>query len=112
MKFTPDGGRVEVLVTQRDGEARLEIADSGPGIPEPERAHVFERFWRGSAAEAVGGRGVGLAVVADIVRAHGGRVTVSNDAGGGARFCVCLPGSAVTAQGPGGPPKTATDSST
>jgi two-component system sensor histidine kinase BaeS len=91
LKFTPEGGRIEVVVAQREGEARIEVADSGPGIPEEERPHVFERFWRGRAGDAVGGRGVGLAVVDDIVRAHGGTVGVTNEPAGGARFVVSIP---------------------
>ena len=91
LKFTPDGGRMEVVVAQRDGEARIEVADSGPGIPDEELPHVFERFWRGRAGDAVGGRGVGLAVVDDIVRAHGGTVGVTNEPAGGARFAVSIP---------------------
>lgn len=94
LKFTPEGGRIEVAVAQRDGAARIEVADSGPGIPGDELPHVFERFWRGRAGDAVGGRGVGLAVVDDIVRAHGGRMDVTNDPAGGARFVVSLPQSA------------------
>ena len=96
LKFTPERGRIEVVVAQRDGAARIEVADSGPGIPDDELPHVFERFWRGRAGDAVGGRGVGLAVVDDIVRAHGGSVNVAKDPAGGARFVVSLPQSAPT----------------
>ncbi len=91
LKFTPDGGRIEVVVAQRDGEARIEVADSGPGIPDDELPHVFERLWRGRAGATLGGRGVGLAVVDDIVRAHGGTVGVTNEPAGGARFTVSIP---------------------
>jgi two-component system sensor histidine kinase BaeS len=91
LKFTPEGGHIEVAVAQRDGEVRIEVADSGPGIPDEQQSHVFERFWRGWAGDAVGGRGVGLAVVDDIVRAHGGSVAVANDPAGGARLVVSLP---------------------
>jgi two-component system sensor histidine kinase BaeS len=96
LKFTPVGGRIAVAVGQRDGAARIEVADSGPGIPDDELPHVFERFWRGRAGGAVGGRGLGLAVVDDIVRAHGGSVAVANDPASGARFAVTLPQSAPT----------------
>ncbi len=92
LKFTPEGGHIEVTVTAGEDEARIDVADTGPGIPEDERARVFERFWRGRAGAAVGGRGVGLAVVADIVHAHGGRVEVHGDGPDrGARFTVALP---------------------
>ena len=96
LKFTPEGGSIQIVVAQRDDAARIEVADSGPGIPDDELPRVFERFWRGRAGDAVGGRGVGLAVVDDIVRAHGGNVHVTNDPAGGARFVVSLPQSAPT----------------
>ncbi len=93
LKFTPEGGCIEVAVTACEDEARIDVTDSGPGIPEDERPHLFERFWRGRAGEAV----VGLAVVADIVRAHGGRVDAdSAGLGRGARFTVTLPKGDIT----------------
>jgi signal transduction histidine kinase len=83
--------RIEVVVAESDGEARVEVADTGPGIPPADRERVFERFWRGSAAAGVSGGGVGLAVVDEIVRAHGGRVEITDNHGSGARFIVALP---------------------
>jgi signal transduction histidine kinase len=67
------------------------VADSGPGIPEEERTRVLDRFWRGSTAGRVSGRGIGLAVAADIVSAHRGRIEVVSGDAGGARFVVTLP---------------------
>ena len=67
------------------------VADNGPGISPADREHVFERFWRGRAAGAVAGRGIGLAVVDEIVRAHGGGITVDTGPRGGARFTATLP---------------------
>ena len=91
VKFTPEGGRITVVVDTVDGAARLSVSDSGPGIPGEEREHVFERFWRGSAGREVSGRGIGLAVAADITRAHGGRIALEGSDEGGARFVVTLP---------------------
>jgi|GEM_PF-2747888 len=91
MKFTPPGGDVQVRVATMNGDARLEVEDSGPGIAPDEIDHVFERFWRGSAGRATSGSGVGLAVVAELVRAHHGRVEVTSAPGEGARFAVILP---------------------
>ncbi len=91
LKFTPPGGDVHVSVSRMNGEARMEVEDSGPGIAPDEIDHVFERFWRGGAARSASGSGVGLAVVAELVRAHHGRVEVASSPGEGARFLVTLP---------------------
>ena len=91
LKFAPEGGRVDVAVGTRDRTVELAVSDDGPGIPAGERERVFDRFWRGSAAAGVAGRGIGLAVVDEIVRAHGGSVTVGTGRQGGARFTVSLP---------------------
>ncbi len=91
MKFTPEGGRIIVRVDSADGLGRISVADSGPGIPPEERERVFDRFWRGGAASAVSGRGIGLAVVAEVVRAHGGEIEVASSNIGGAQFTVTLP---------------------
>ncbi|HEY1635286.1 MAG TPA: HAMP domain-containing sensor histidine kinase [Acidimicrobiales bacterium] len=91
LKFTPAEGQVTVVVAPDDGTARLEVADSGVGIPAEELDHVFERFWRSSRAGQTAGSGIGLAVVAELVRAHGGSVEVSSRLGAGARFVVTLP---------------------
>jgi signal transduction histidine kinase len=61
--------------------------DSGPGIPLDERPRIFDRFWRGKGARSEGA-GLGLAIVMEIVRAHGGNVTVGDRAPRGARFDV------------------------
>ncbi|HTS52525.1 MAG TPA: HAMP domain-containing sensor histidine kinase, partial [Burkholderiales bacterium] len=91
LKFTPAGGSVTVSVASVNGDARLIVEDTGPGLSEDELAHMFERFWRGPAARDSDGSGVGLAVVAELVRAHGGKVEAGNGRGGGARFTVTLP---------------------
>ncbi len=91
LKFTPSPGTVIVSVTTGNGDARLVVEDTGPGLTEDELTHVFERFWRGEAARDTEGSGVGLAVVAELVRAHGGQIEAANRPGGGARFTVTLP---------------------
>jgi two-component system, OmpR family, sensor histidine kinase MtrB len=73
---------------------RVSVEDSGPGVPAPERTRVFERFYRGHAAyrrSAGTGTGLGLALVAEHVRLHGGKVWADESEGGGARFTVELP---------------------
>jgi len=90
MKFTPSGGRVTVSLVGRDDSAVLEVNDSGPGIPPDEIGRVFDRFYRGRSVRA-GGSGIGLAVVRDLVAAHGGEVSVESEPAGGSRFVVRLP---------------------
>ncbi|MFI7680173.1 ATP-binding protein [Actinophytocola sp. NPDC049390] len=91
-KFTPPGGRVTATTARSGTDAVLTVTDTGPGIAEDELPHVFDRFWRGRAARGRGGTGIGLAVVAALVRAHHGTVTAGSAAGGGACFTVRLPG--------------------
>jgi len=91
LKFTPPGGSVAVSVDSQDGAARLAVEDTGPGITKEELPHLFERFWRGQSAADSAGSGVGLAVVSELVRAHGGQVNATTRPGGGARFTVTLP---------------------
>jgi signal transduction histidine kinase len=84
---------ITVTLHTADGAARLIIADDGPGIPEADRARVFERFTRLDDARSRdrGGAGLGLAIVQDIVRAHGGTVHISDNRPG-ARLVVTVPG--------------------
>ena len=91
LKFTPAGGRVLLEVRADEDSALLRVTDTGPGIAEAELPHVFERFWRGEKSRGVSGSGIGLAVVAELVQAHGGQVAVSSAPGEGATFTVRLP---------------------
>jgi signal transduction histidine kinase len=92
LKFTPPSGRVTVQLRRDDREAIVSVADTGPGIPEHERDHVFERFFQGQNGRALGrGSGLGLAIVAGVARRHGGRVDVTSAAGGGSTFELRLP---------------------
>ena len=88
------GGAIRVGVTRADGSVRVEVDDAGPGVPEAERERIFERFARGAAAgrrTGSEGVGLGLSLVAEHVRLHGGRVWAEERPGGGARFVVELP---------------------
>jgi two-component system OmpR family sensor kinase len=90
---TPAGTPIEVSVARTDGEATLRVRDHGPGLPTDDPDALFERFWRAEAGRVrgKGGAGLGLAIVAGIVDAHGGRVAAANADGGGALFVVRLP---------------------
>jgi len=89
------GGAVAVRVSLPcPGEVELSVEDAGPGVAPAERAAIFERFYRGAAAGrrgAAAGTGLGLSLVAQHVKAHGGTVEVTDRPGGGARFSVRLP---------------------
>jgi PAS domain S-box-containing protein len=91
VRHTPPGGRVTLSCGGReDGMVILEVADTGSGIPEHDREHLFERFWRPDGADAQGA-GLGLAIVKGIVEAHGGRVWVESETGQGSIFRFTLP---------------------
>lgn len=87
------GGMVRLATCGRTGSARIEVDDAGPGVPEQEREHIFERFHRipGIRAEGSMGFGVGLALVGEIAALYKGSVWVEDRPGGGARFVVELP---------------------
>lgn len=90
-KFTQAGGAVRLAVGGDAEGGYVEVSDNGIGIDPDELPHVFERFWRGRAAAGREGSGVGLAIVAELARAHGGRVEVRSSSGGGSTFRVHFP---------------------
>jgi signal transduction histidine kinase len=77
IRYTPRGGRVDVLTERRDGAPALAVRDNGPGIPVAGRARVFERFVRGAQAD-IPGSGLGLAIVKRIADRHGATVTLED----------------------------------
>lgn len=91
IKFSAAGGAVHVCVRADNGGAEVTVSDVGVGIPPDELPHVFERFWRGERAVGRSGSGIGLAVVKQLVEAHGGTVSVTSSPGDGARFEVRIP---------------------
>jgi two-component system sensor histidine kinase BaeS len=91
VKFTPAGGAITISTRTNGATASLEVVDNGPGIPEQDLPHVFERFWRGANGIRASGSGIGLAVVAELVAVHQGTVTAGNVSAGGARLTVTLP---------------------
>jgi two-component system sensor histidine kinase GlrK len=93
IKYSPKGGAI-YLSAQADGEhLLLDVADTGPGIPYDERAHIFEAFYTGKAARgtSVKGTGIGLSVVLEFVAAHGGTVQIVDGQFPGAHFRITMP---------------------
>jgi two-component system sensor histidine kinase MprB len=81
------------------------VDDEGPGIPDADLPHVFERFYRSTESRSMPGSGLGLSIVAQVAERHAGVVTASRSPYGGARLALWLPGSALPKpQGPPGPP--------
>ena len=91
LKFTPADGRVTLTVGPAGEGARLSVSDTGAGIAEDELPHIFDRFWRGRQAAGVAGSGIGLAVVAELVRAHNGSIDVTSTEAKGTEIVVTLP---------------------
>jgi len=94
VNHTPPGTDIEIAVGSGAGRAKLEVRDHGDGVDPVKARKVFERFYRADASRVRGnggGNGLGLAIVAAIVNAHGGRVGVAATPGGGATFVVDLP---------------------
>jgi two-component system OmpR family sensor kinase len=93
LHHTPIDAPITISVGTRDGEAILEVADTGPGLSDEQKARVFERFYRADSARtrSTGGSGLGLSIVAALVAAHRGKVTVTDTPRHGATFTVHLP---------------------
>jgi heavy metal sensor kinase len=93
IKYTPNGGSVEIATRNVNGCAVLEVRDTGLGVAPSDLPHVFERFYRTDKARSreLGGSGLGLSIVKSIVVAHGGEVTVSSEDTAGTQFTVILP---------------------
>jgi two-component system OmpR family sensor kinase len=90
---TPDGTPIEIALEATDTAATVRVRDHGPGLPSGDPGAVFERFWRDSESRGRddGGAGLGLAIVAAVVNAHGGSVDAADAPDGGATFTVRLP---------------------
>ncbi|MBB4077959.1 signal transduction histidine kinase/CheY-like chemotaxis protein [Lewinella aquimaris] len=93
LKFTGAGGRVTVTVKEAGGEAIIEVVDTGVGIPKEMVGGVFNRFFQGAASlhTTVEGSGIGLSLVRETVRLHGGKVAVESEYGRGSTFTISLP---------------------
>jgi signal transduction histidine kinase len=92
IKFTPAGGRVTVAAKLEAGLLSVQVADTGPGIPEGEREKIFQPFYRGSQGRRiVEGMGLGLSIARDIVTAHNGEMELDSTPGMGSRFTLQIP---------------------
>jgi heavy metal sensor kinase len=107
IKYTPEGGNVELRVMRSPSSANLVVSDNGAGIPEYALPHVFERFYRADKARSreSGGAGLGLAIVKAVCTAHGAELKVSSKEGYGSVFSIDLPLLEARGddEGPGGP---------
>ena len=103
VKFTDEGGRVQVDRGGAGREWRIDVQDPGIGIPPDEIGHLFDRFFRASNATAAGrpGSGLGLSIVKEVTELHGGRVTVSSTLGAGTTVSLFLPARHCDASGGG-----------
>lgn len=91
LKFTPNGGRIDVVTEPRSDDAVVSICDSGPGIEPEKLPSLFQKFHRLENSENREGLGLGLYIVKELVQAHGGRVEVESTPGEGSCFSVFLP---------------------
>ena len=87
IKFTPEGGRVQVEAETVDGLPRLSVSDTGLGVSSQDRARIFRRFYRGEGAQDAPGHGLGLSIAQTIAHLHGFQLTVEDNTPG-ARFVM------------------------
>ncbi|MFV2006888.1 MAG: ATP-binding protein [Longimicrobiales bacterium] len=90
LQVTPAGGEITIRAVAEEARAVVSVADTGPGVPDESRSHLFDRFWSGGSSGGKGA-GLGLAIVKGLVEAHAGEVWVESDEGEGATFSFSLP---------------------
>ncbi len=101
IKFTPEGGRIELAARQLDDQVRIEVRDNGPGIPPEQQQRIFEAFVRlAQTGNATEGTGLGLAISARLVELHGSRLGIESRPGDGTCFYFSLPLLATTPEQP------------
>ncbi|HVA38181.1 MAG TPA: HAMP domain-containing sensor histidine kinase [Candidatus Dormibacteraeota bacterium] len=91
VRYTPPGGRIELDCDNAEGDLIVVVSDTGPGIPAAEIPHVFEAGFRGARSEKSKGSGLGLSVVADLLKKLGGSARVLSNEGEGTTFVISLP---------------------
>jgi signal transduction histidine kinase len=100
LKYAPESA-VTVRVQQSAGDVILEVEDAGPGIATADRERIFNRFFRGTTAAGTEGLGLGLSLVAEVARWHGGAVSIDAAPRGGSIFRFALPSAAAVARAGG-----------
>ena len=91
VKYTPAGGRVTVSAQMLETFCRVDVTDTGPGIPEEEQGGIFNRFYRGASTHPAEGLGLGLYLAREILSLQGGYIKVSSKPGNGSTFSLYLP---------------------
>jgi len=100
LKYTPEGGRIRVRVEADERALVVEVSDTGMGIPAEDLDRIFDKFYRarGMSLEGIGGSGLGLALAREVVRLHGGDITVESKQGDGSTFLIRIPSAAAGAR--------------
>lgn len=91
VKYTPAGGKIQVTVVRWEAYTKIDISDTGRGIPENHQAAIFKRFYREPEVHNIEGIGIGLYLTREIISKQGGRIKVTSAAGNGAAFTIFLP---------------------
>jgi signal transduction histidine kinase len=93
LRYAPEGSTINLDIQRKADGIELSVADEGPGIPEDELEHVFDRFWRGekSRARSTGGAGLGLSIARQLVEAQGGKIAARNRTPNGFEVLITLP---------------------
>ena len=91
VKYTPAGGAVTISAQALGSFCRVDVADTGPGIPEREQAEIFRRFFRGQGTRSAQGLGLGLCLARQIITMQGGYIKVTSRPGCGCVFSLYLP---------------------
>jgi signal transduction histidine kinase len=93
IKYTPEGGRIHVSLKEEEGNLVWRVRDNGIGIPAEDQEHIFERFYRVDKARSreTGGTGLGLSIVRQMVKMHGGTISVHSEPDSGSEFVVTFP---------------------
>lgn len=91
IRFSPPGSLVEVAIERQGSDVKIAVRDRGPGVPEDQLPHLFERFYQAAAGGRPAGSGLGLSIAQSAARLHGGSIRAANRPGGGCEFEVTLP---------------------